>query len=213
MTGRFITLEGVEGAGKSTQLTFIVDWLEKAGKDVVVTREPGGTGVAERIRECLLQQDDEPVSDMAELLLVFAARAQHIEQKIRPALARGAWVLCDRFTDATYAYQGAGRGLPDSQIAWLEQQVQQDLRPDATILFDIDVEKGLERADKRAERDRIEQEDRAFFERIRASYLSRAKAEPERFFVIDGGACKTGVSKQLGAVMTYLLEAVDDAAH
>jgi dTMP kinase len=204
MKGRFITFEGVEGAGKSTQLAFAADCLRVAGKAVLVTREPGGTPLAERIRECLLAPSDEPMAAATELLLVFAARAQHLAEKIIPALDAGVWVLCDRFTDATYAYQGAGRGLSMTQIGQLETLVQGSLRPDATLLLDIPVEQGLARAGKRAALDRIEQESRDFFERIRQCYLKRAAAEPERFFVVDGSACATDVRAQVAAVLASL---------
>lgn len=206
MKGRFITFEGVEGAGKSTQITFAAEWLRAAGIEVLVTREPGGTPLAERIRACLLEPSTEPMADATELLLVFAARAQHLAEKIKPALARGAWVLCDRFTDATYAYQGAGRGLPTAMIAGLEQLVQGGLRPDATLLLDLPVAEGLGRAGKRATLDRIEQEGTDFFERIRQCYLARAAAEPERFFVINAGACATDVRTQVAAVLANLQE-------
>lgn len=204
MRGRFITFEGVEGAGKSTQLAFAADYLRETGKEVLVTREPGGTPLAERIRECLLTPSDEPMAAATELLLVFAARAQHLAEKIMPALDAGVWVLCDRFTDATYAYQGAGRGLSMAQIGQLEALVQGELRPAATLLLDIPVEQGLARAGKRAALDRIEQESRDFFERIRQCYLARAAAEPARFFVVDGSACATDVRAQVAAVLANL---------
>lgn len=205
MRGRFITFEGGEGAGKSTQLTFAADWLRAAGKTVLVTREPGGTPLAERIRECLLAPSDEAMDATTELLLVFAARAQHLAQKIRPALDAGSWVLCDRFTDATYAYQGAGRGLDMNLITELESLVQKTLRPDATLLLDISVAEGLARAGKRGSFDRIEQEGRDFFERIRQAYLARAKAEPGRFFVLDGSASAAEVRSGVETVLASLV--------
>lgn len=205
MTAKFITFEGGEGAGKSTQLAFAAEWLRAAGKTVLVTREPGGTPLAERIRDCLLAPSAEPMAAATELLLVFAARAQHLAEKIQPALAAGSWVLCDRFTDATYAYQGAGRGLDATLIAQLETLVQKTLKPDATLLLDISVEQGLARAGKRGSLDRIEQESRDFFERIRQNYLMRAAAEPARFFVLDGSACATDVRAQVAAVLTELV--------
>lgn len=208
MTGRFITFEGVEGAGKSTQLAFAADFLRAAGKPVLVTREPGGTPLAERIRDCLLASVDEPMAATTELLLVFAARAQHLAEKILPALEQGSWVLCDRFTDATYAYQGAGRGLSLEVISQLETLVQGELRPDATLLFDITVAEGLARAGKRATLDRIEREDRDFFERIRGHYLQRAKAHPARFYRLDGGACEAAVNAQVEVVLRQLVDAV-----
>ncbi len=184
-TGRFITVEGIEGVGKTTNLEFIHQQLLSWGLDVVRTREPGGTPLAESIRELLLAPRNEPVAELAELLLMFAARAQHIEQCIRPALQRGAWVLCDRFTDATYAYQGGGRGLDQSRIAQLEALVQDGLRPDLTILLDLPARQGMARARARSAPDRFEAEAEAFFERVRECYLQRAAAEPQRFAVID----------------------------
>ena len=183
--GCFITVEGIEGVGKTTNLAFIQGYLEERGIEVVRTREPGGTPLAEAIRELLLTPRDEPVADLTELLLMFAARAQHIEACIRPALKRGAWVLCDRFTDATYAYQGGGRGLDQSRIAQLENLVQGGLRPDLTILLDLSAREGMARARARSAPDRFESEAEAFFERVRHCYLQRAEKEPERFAVID----------------------------
>ncbi|HET8731969.1 MAG TPA: dTMP kinase [Moraxellaceae bacterium] len=185
MTQRFITLEGGEGAGKTTCLTFIRDYFAERGLPLVVTREPGGTPLAEQVRELLLQHRDEHVAPDAELLLIFAARAQHIAGVILPALGRGEWVLCDRFTDATYAYQGAGRGLSQERIAALETLVQGDLRPGLTLLLDLPVADGMARAAARAEKDRFESEQHAFFERVRAGYRARAAGDPARFRVID----------------------------
>jgi dTMP kinase len=183
--GRFITLEGGEGVGKSTNLGFVANELRAAGLEVELTREPGGTPLAERVRELIVAPSDENMPPMAELLLVFAARALHIEGRIRPALAAGRWVLCDRFTDASFAYQGAGRGLGDAPVHWLEEQVQGDLRPDLTLLLDAPPEIGLGRAEARGAADRFEQERREFFGRVREGYLARARAEPARFRVID----------------------------
>lgn len=174
MRGKFITFEGVEGGGKSSNIAPVRDYLQQKKLEVIVTREPGGTPMAEEIREILLKQRQEKVDNTAELLLVFAARAQHFNTHIVPALERGAWVLCDRFTDATYAYQGAGRGLDMQTISKLESLVQGDLRPDLTLLFDLDVSVGLTRARGRGELDRFEQQEQEFFERIRALYLERA---------------------------------------
>lgn len=185
MTRHFITLEGGEGAGKSTCLTFIRDYFAERRLPLVVTREPGGTPLAEQVRDLLLQHRDERVAPDAELLLVFAARAQHIAEVIAPALQRGEWVLCDRFTDATYAYQGAGRGLSQERIAALETLVQGDLRPGLTLLLDLPVADGMARASARAEKDRFESEQHAFFERVRAGYRARASADPARFRIID----------------------------
>jgi dTMP kinase len=183
--GRFITVEGGEGVGKTSNIDFIRGLLEGRGFRVCVTREPGGTAFAEGVRGLLLRRDSEPMPDAAELLLIFAARASHLQDVIRPALARGEWVLCDRFTDASYAYQGAGRGLGDAPVAWLENWVQGDLRPDLTLLLDAPVDVGMARADGRGEKDRFEAEKSAFFERVRACYLARARAEPGRVRVID----------------------------
>ena len=182
--GAFITVEGGEGAGKSTNIAVVEQWLAEAGIRCVLTREPGGTPLAEAMRQLLLEVRDEPVAPTAELLLMFAARSQHIAEVIEPALARGDWVVCDRFTDATYAYQGGGRGLPGHDIAVLEDLVQGSLRPDLTLLLDAPVELGLERAGQRGELDRFEQEQVAFFERVRQCYLGRASADPQRFRVI-----------------------------
>lgn len=183
--GRFITLEGGEGVGKSTNLAFVAGLLEAAGHDVLRTREPGGTPLAERVRDIIVSPSGEAVPPMAELLLIFAARTLHIENRIRPALAAGRWVLCDRFTDASYAYQGAARGLGEAPVSWLETRVQGELRPDLTLLLDADPAIGLARAGARGTADRFEQERIEFFSRVRAGYLARAAAEPGRFRVID----------------------------
>ena len=185
--GLFLTFEGTEGVGKSTNIQFVAEHLSRNGVEFVLTREPGGTPLAEEIRALLLAQRDESMHELTELLLMFAARAQHLHTFILPALGRGAWVLCDRFTDATYAYQGGGRGLPMAQIAQLEQFVQQDLRPDHVVWFDAPVHLGLERAARRSEPDRFEREALAFFERVRAVYHARAMADPERYVRVDAG--------------------------
>jgi dTMP kinase len=182
---RFITLEGGEGVGKTTNMNFIAGLLENQSITVVKTREPGGTPLAEKIRQLLLENQDETVDANTELLLMFAARAQHLCHIIKPALARGDWVLCDRFTDATYAYQGGGRGMSINTIAWLEHLVHGELRPDLTLLLDAPVQTGLRRARQRGKPDRFEQEKQAFFEKVRQSYLKLAKQHPERFVVID----------------------------
>lgn len=186
--GQFITFEGTEGVGKSTQLTNAADTLKGLGVDVVVTREPGGTPMAESIRELLLAPRDEAVDETTELLLMFAARAQHLNTRILPALERGQWVLCDRFTDATFAYQGGGRGVSSERIAMLESLVQGDVRPDHVILLDAPVETGMKRARSRGDLDRFEQEAVSFFQRIRDTYLDRAQAAPERYSVVDASA-------------------------
>ncbi|KAA0875454.1 dTMP kinase [Nitrincola tapanii] len=201
MSGRFITLEGSEGVGKSSNLAFIHDFLQARGISVVQTREPGGTELAEQIRELLLAPRQEKMSPQAELLLVFAARAQHLQEVIRPALARGDWVLCDRFTDATFAYQGAGRGMDLQAIAWLEDWVQASLRPDLTILLDLQVAQGLARAQERSQPDRFEREAQSFFEAVRQGYLQRAAAEPQRFAIIDAAPALIKVQQQIQDVL------------
>ncbi|MGE9764443.1 MULTISPECIES: dTMP kinase [Pseudomonadaceae] len=206
MTGLFITLEGPEGAGKSTNREYLAERLRERGIEVQLTREPGGTPLAERIRELLLDPSDEQMAVDTELLLVFAARAQHIAQVIRPALERGAVVLCDRFTDATYAYQGGGRGLPVERIAQLESFVQGGLRPDLTLVFDLPVEIGLSRAAARGRLDRFEQEGRAFFEAVRNTYLGRAHAEPGRYHILDAAQSLAEVQRDLDKLLPALLE-------
>lgn len=198
---RFISLEGGEGAGKSTCLAFIRDFLVQRGFSLVVTREPGGTPLAEEIRTLLLARRDEPVAPNAELLLMFAARAQHLAQVIQPALSRGDWVLCDRFTDATYAYQGYGRHRSMETIAALEQLVQGSLRPGLTLLLDLPVQEGLARAEARAEKDRFESEQDDFFERVRQGYRARAAAEPQRFRVIDASRPLVDVQASIARVL------------
>ena len=206
MTGLFITLEGPEGAGKSTNREYLAAHLRAQGLDVVLSREPGGTPLAERIRELLLTPSDETMASDTELLLVFAARAQHLAQVIRPALARGAVVLCDRFTDATYAYQGGGRGLSLERIAALESFVQGTLRPDLTLIFDLPVEVGLARASARGRLDRFEQEGRAFFDAVRNAYLQRAAADAARYRVVDAAQSLSDVQRSLDALLPELLE-------
>ncbi|WP_445618877.1 dTMP kinase [Kushneria sp. Sum13] len=185
--GRFITLEGGEGVGKSTNLSFVRDYLQSRGIRVVTTREPGGTPMAERIRALLLADDaQEPLDDLAELLLVFAGRAQHLAQVIRPALARGDWVISDRFTDATFAYQGSARGIAQERIAMLEQFVQRGLTPDLTLWLDMPITHAADRLVARGgERDRFERERGDFFERVRQGYRARAEQAPERMVAVD----------------------------
>jgi dTMP kinase len=194
MTGSFITIEGVEGAGKSTCMSLAAAEIEKRGKCLLQTREPGGTELGEDLRELLLGHRHHGMADDTELLLMFAARAEHIHRRIRPALNAGQWVLCDRFTDATYAYQGAGRGLSMQRIAQLEDWVQGTLRPDLTILMDLPVAIGMQRAGKRSAPDRFESEDLEFFERIRQGYLEIARQEPVRVKVIDASRSLAEVS-------------------
>jgi dTMP kinase len=206
VSGLFITLEGPEGAGKTTNREFLAEHLRAAGRETLLTREPGGTPLAERIRELLLAPSDEPMASDTELLLMFAARAQHLDQVIRPALAAGKVVLCDRFTDATYAYQGGGRGLSEARIAVLEDFVQGTLRPDLTLVFDLPVEVGLARAAARGRLDRFEQEGRAFFEAVRQNYLRRAALNPQRYRIIDAGQPLADVQRQLERLLPELLE-------
>ncbi len=200
--GRFITLEGIEGAGKSGNLTFIRERLEAAGIAVEQTREPGGTPLGEEVRELLLAHRHTRMHADTELLLMFAARAQHLRQRILPALAQGRWVLSDRFTDATYAYQGGGRGISVSHIEALEDWVQGAVRPDLTILLDLPVQVGLARAGARSAPDRFESETLAFFERVRAGYLARAAHDPARFRVVDA-------AQPLQAVQAQIVEALE----
>lgn len=202
--GRFITLEGGEGVGKSTNLQFIRQCLAERDIPLLVTREPGGTPIAEKIRAILLERSDEALSEQAELLLVFAARAQHIRHVIEPALLRGEWVVCDRFTDATYAYQGAGRNMDLATIGWLERTVQGGLRPDLTFVLDAPVATGLQRAKRRGELDRFETEQLDFFERIRQSYLHRAAGDPARYKVIDAALPLPQVQSRLLAELETL---------
>ena len=197
----FITLEGVEGAGKSTLMEFVADLFSKAGQEVIQTREPGGTKTGEQIRNILLDSNNICLTNDTELLLMFAAREQHLQEVIKPALSSGKVVICDRFTDASYAYQGGGRGIEQSRIQILETWVQQGLKPDLTLLFDLDVEIGLRRAGKRSEADRFEQEETDFFERIRTCYLDRANNEPERFRIIDSAQSCDHVKKQIHDIL------------
>lgn len=204
-TGLFITLEGGEGAGKSTSLEYIQNKIIQTGKDVLVTREPGGTKLGEKIRELLLHTKDQNISDNAELVLIFAARAQHLHEVIEPALKVGKVVICDRFTDATFAYQGGGRGIEDKKIRTLKQWVQQGREPDLTLLFDIPVETGLERAGKRSNPDRFEQETLKFFSRVREKYLEIAKQEPDRVKVINAEKNIGNVQSQIDAILNPIL--------
>lgn len=200
--GRFITVEGLEGAGKTTALAGIRAWIEARGAPVRQTREPGGTPLGEAIRELLLGHRQEGMSARAETLLVFAARAEHLEQVIRPALAAGEWVLCDRFTDATYAYQGGGRGLGSEAVGVLEDWTQGTLRPHLTLFLDVPVATGRARAAGRSEPDRFEIEREAFFERARAAYLERCAAEPARMRRIDASAEPEVVQRHIEAVLS-----------
>ena len=203
--GKFLSLEGVEGVGKTTNLNFIAEYLDKAGKTVVTTREPGGTRIAENIRGLLLDHDDEQLTNETELLLMFAARAQHLQRVIKPALEAGHWVVSDRFTDASYAYQGGGRDFKMTDITWLENFVQKGLAPDKTILLDLDVELGLKRAASRSLPDRFESEQKVFFESVRSVYLQRANAEPNRFCVIDASKSVVQVQQSITRYLDELL--------
>lgn len=205
MQGRFITIEGGEGAGKSTMMKRIADWLVKAGHRVKQTREPGGTELAEKLRDILLDRNNTTLSGQAELLLLFAARAQHLDELIRPSLARGECVLCDRFTDATWAYQGGGRGLPGEYIETLENLVHGDLQPDLTLLLDLPVEQGLLRAAERSQADRFEQESVDFFEKVRAGYLDRAAGAPGRFVIVDATGTVDQVWSRIESVLSARL--------
>jgi len=204
--GKFITIEGSEGAGKSTNIQYIQDYLQAKNIDFIATREPGGTPIAEKIRDLLLDKKNTSLCEDAELLLMFAARSQHLNELIIPALDAGKWVLSDRFTDATYAYQGGGRGLAKNKIAQLEQWVQEDLRPDATILLDIPVELGMERVRNRGETDRFEEEQMSFFKRIRDTYLQLAKDNPQRFHIINTEPAIDEVYQQLKLVLDQLTQ-------
>lgn len=203
--GKFITVEGGEGVGKTTNLTFIKDHLEHHNIPVVVTREPGGTPLAEKIRLLLLDAHSEIITEPAELLLVFAARSQHIKHVIEPALAQGKWVLCDRFTDATYAYQGGGRNMRISTIECLENLVQGSLRPDLTLLLDAPVEVGMRRAKKRGVFDRFEAETISFFEHVRRAYLLQAELYPERIKLIRANQPLTDVQREIVDTLRVLV--------
>ena len=199
--GRFITIEGQDGAGKSTNTRVIENFLTEQGIRFVNTREPGGTRFGESIRELLLNDSDDSIGDVAELLLMFAARAQHIQEVIEPALARGDWVLCDRFTDATYAYQGGGRELGMEAVATLEQLVQGVLRPDLTLLLDLPVALGESRAGSRSDPDRFELQQNGFKQKVRETYLRLAEAQPERIKVIDASKSFDEVEATIRAVL------------
>ncbi len=206
---RFITVEGIEGAGKTSCLDLLERRIRERGHQVLVTREPGGTPMGEDLRQLLLGHRHDGMADDTELLLMFAARAEHLHAKIEPALAGGSWVLCDRFTDATYAYQGYGRGIDLQRIATLETWVQGKRRPDLTLLLDLPVEVGLERAGRRSTPDRFESQALAFFERVRRGYLGLAAASPGRFRVVDAGQSLDKVSQQVTAAIDAFLDQAD----
>jgi len=203
--GKFITIEGLEGAGKTCNIPYIQELLAAKGIELMQTREPGGTEMGEAIRELLISTDLPTMHEDTELLLMFAARTEHLRKKIEPALAAGKWVLCDRFTDASYAYQGAGRGIPLQRIAQLETWVQGSLRPDYTLLFDVDAETGLGRAHSRGETDRFEEEDIDFFNRVREQYLNMAEAEPQRYSIINTVVELPQVRQQLKQVIDNIV--------
>ena len=205
MRGMFITVEGIEGVGKTTNMEYLQQTITAAGRDLVVTREPGGTPLGEAIRGLLLDPQYKGMDPDCELQLMFAARAEHLDKVIRPAIEAGRWVLCDRFTDATYAYQGGGRGLDTGKIAALEQLVQGDFRPDLTLLLDVPVEVGLARAGNRSAPDRFEQEKVDFFERVRQAYLDMAASHDGRYRVIDASRSLDRVQEQLAEVLREFL--------
>jgi dTMP kinase len=204
MAGTFITIEGIEGVGKSTNVAFIDERCRAAGRVVCLTREPGGTPMAERIRSLILDSVDEELSELGELLLMFAARAEHLAGRIRPALERGETVVCDRFTDASFAYQGGGRGLDMSLISQLRDITQNEIRPDLTILLDAPVEVSAKRIADRPHRDRFEQEQAQFFDRVRRTYLDIAAAEPERVKLVDASGPLKDVQAQIAAHLDKL---------
>ena len=203
MKGRFITIEGVEGVGKSTNISYIERFLESRDIEFVSTREPGGTALAERIRDVLLDKAESSMDPMTELLLMFAARKQHTEELIKPALERGKWVICDRYTDSSYAYQGGGRGLDSKIISKVEKLTLGSFKPDLTIVLDLPVKKGLARAGNRGELDRFELESEKFFKRVRATFLARAKTH-QRYHVINASRSLSAVQEKIGAALTSL---------
>ena len=207
MAGKFITLEGTEGAGKSTNLVYIQDWLNKQGIEHIVTREPGGTAISEAVRGVLLNQEFTEMHHETELLLMFAARAQHLQEKIMPAIAEGKWVISDRFTDATYAYQGGARGLSDERIGVIEEWVQQGFQPDTTFIFDLPIEIGMARVAQRGgETDRFEQEKHDFFEKVRATYLKRASKAPARYEILDASQSLADVQAAISQRLQMMVE-------
>jgi dTMP kinase len=203
--GKFITVEGIEGVGKSTNIDFLSSLIEAKGLSVVSTREPGGTPIAERIRALLLEHGEETMTDIAELLLFFAARSLHIHNAIKPALQTGQWVVCDRFTDASRAYQGSGRGFNQETINTLADWVQEDLQPDLTILLYAPAEVGMDRAGRRGAADRLEIEKTEFYARVREGYLALAESEPERFAIIDASQTLDDVQVAISEKLVGLL--------
>jgi dTMP kinase len=203
--GRFITLEGIEGVGKSTQATLLADWLEGEGVSVARTREPGGTPTAEAIRRLLKESADDAIAPETELLLIFAARAEHAQKRLRPALDAGQWIVCDRFVDASFAYQGGGRGLDKARVAALADWLVADLKPDLTLWLDLPMEMALARIGGRGTRDRFERENVEFFRRVRAAYRQRAEAEPARIKPIDASGAPETVQERCRAAVAPLL--------
>lgn len=208
MRGKFITVEGIEGTGKSTNIDFLTELIEAQGRKVMRTREPGGTPMAEGIRQLLLGNDQEPVPEIAELLLFFASRSLHLQNAIIPALERGEWVVCDRFTDASRAYQGCGRGLDMDRIERLAEWVQGGVEPDLTILLDAPAELGMQRAAARGNADRMDSQAMSFYQRVRDGYLALAEQNPERFVVIDASGTLEQVRASIAAEMQSLLDNV-----
>lgn len=205
--GRFITLEGIEGSGKSTLLPYIRAFLEAGGKSVVVTREPGGTSLGEELRRLLLDPTYDSLTPDAELLMIFAARVEHLEKVIKPALQRGSWVVCDRFTDATYVYQGKGRNIPRARIDALAEWLQGGVLPDLTLIFDVPAPVGLRRVSRRGQKDRFEREEQGFFERLREAYLMLAAEHPIRCQIIDASAPLEVVRRRVSGILSALLQA------
>ncbi len=203
--GKLITVEGIEGVGKSSNVNFIAKYIHDAGNQVIVTREPGGTPIAESIRGIILSDFDEHMLGETELLLLYAGRLQHVENVIKPAMKKGQWVVCDRFTDATYAYQGAGRGIPISKIDELNHWTLGNFQPDWTILLDAPVDLAFERILKHRDLDRIEREKKSFFERIRLQYLEMAKRHPERYIIIDASKALIEVQTEIEKIMANLI--------
>jgi len=208
--GKFITVEGIEGTGKSTNIDFLTKMIEDQGLEVVRTREPGGTPMAEKIRQLLLDHGQEPMPPVAELLLFFAARSLHLRNTIMPALEAGRWVVCDRFTDASRAYQGNGRGLEPDRIERLAEWVQEGVEPDRTLLLDAPAEVGMQRAADRGDQDRMDNEELAFYERVRGGYLMLAEMYPERIVVIDASRSLHAVQASIATVIDLLLSNKED---
>ena len=202
--GKFITIDGLEGAGKSTQIDFIKKYLSARNRDVFLTREPGGTDLGERLRALLLDKNIDAMNSDTELLLIFAARNEHVKKVIVPKLEQGVWVISDRFTDASYAYQGGGRGIPLERIGELEQWTLQDFVPDMTFLLDLDVELGLSRVEQRGEKDRFEEEHKDFFNKVREIFSNRASKYPERIKLIDASKNIDETSSQIKKILDLL---------